>query len=288
MNISEIRHFEKIASNGHAALEAKEYEGWELRFSKGYTNRINSISILGPAVTDINEAVDKKLSICENEYKLKGLPCIFKLTDADKTFSDYLEKRGYVVVTPTDLMTLDLCKEEISIDTSYDVFSYTKIRGNIVDIVFSSEPDDWYEDYFEFEGVKDESEQELCKKIHSKVIVEKIYIKLLFNGKSAAVASLAIEDGYSLLQNVVVAPKYRRLGFGKKLCMAAIDKSKKCGLKCSYLQVIQDNEAALNLYKKLGYEKVYSYWYMRKGEPVKPSKPYALKKSTESETEILY
>lgn len=34
--------------------------------------------------------------------------------------------------------------------------------------------------------------------------------------------------------------------------------------KSAYLQVLQTNEAAKNLYKKLGFEKLYSYWYMKK------------------------
>ena len=35
-------------------------------------------------------------------------------------------------------------------------------------------------------------------------------------------------------------------------------------VRYSYLQVVQSNKVALDMYTKLGYEKVYSYWYMKK------------------------
>ena len=80
----------------------------------------------------------------------------------------------------------------------------------------------------------------------------------------AAVASLAIESGYSLLHNVVVSPKLRGIGLGKKLCRAAILKSKECGASYIYLQVMQNNPIALDLYKKLKFEKQYTYYYVVK------------------------
>jgi ribosomal protein S18 acetylase RimI-like enzyme len=35
----------------------------------------------------------------------------------------------------------------------------------------------------------------------------------------------------------------------------------KGGCTCSYLQVVDANEPAKRLYDKLGYKKLYSYWY---------------------------
>ena len=43
-----------------------------------------------------------------------------------------------------------------------------------------------------------------------------------------------------------------------------LSKSKAKEADYSYLQVIETNEVALNLYKKFGYEKLYTYWYMVK------------------------
>jgi ribosomal protein S18 acetylase RimI-like enzyme len=36
------------------------------------------------------------------------------------------------------------------------------------------------------------------------------------------------------------------------------------GATYSYLQVVKGNEAAIKLYKKLGYREIYTYWYRYK------------------------
>ena len=265
MDIKQIRYLEKIAADGHKALEIEEYKDWELRFSKGYTGRANSIRIIGDPIEEIDSEVKEKLAYAEAEYSRRGLPCIFKLTEADKTFSDYLETRGYTVNQPTDVMILPLDGADYLKNVSENIDDMVKAIVAIPgEVNYSTSADDWFEPYFEFEEMTDKNSQELCKQIHSNVSIEKVYIKIMQEGHVAAVASLAIEDGYSLLHNVVVNPALRGMGLGKKLCWAAISKSKGMEADYSYLQVIETNEVALNLYKKLGYEKLYTYWYVKK------------------------
>ena len=265
MDFKQIRYLEKIAADGHKALEIEEYKDWELRFSKGYTSRANSIRIMSDPIEEIDYEVEGKLAYAEAEYAKRGLPTIFKLTDADKTFSDYLESRGYTVNQPTDVMMLTLDGADYLLKVSENVKdmvnSIVTISG---DVNLSTTPDGWFEPYFEFEEMTDKTQQELCKLIHSNVSIDKTYIKILQEGRVVAVASLATEDGYSLLHNVVVDPTLRGQGLGKKLCYTAISASKSQEADYSYLQVIESNKVALNLYKKLGYEKLYTYWYMKK------------------------
>ena len=263
MDIKQIRYLEKIAADGHKALEIAEYQDWELRFSKGYTGRANSIRLMGDPIEEINKDVEDKIRCAEEEYAKRGLPPMFKLTDADKTFSDYLESHGYKVKNPTDVMMLPLNGADYLIKVSDNIDDIVKSVVTVPgEINYSTTPDGWFEPYFEFEGMTDKTQQELCRQIHSNVMVNKVYIKVLYKDRVAAVASLAIEDGYSLLHNVIVDPAMRGLGLGKKLCYAAISKSKVEEADYSYLQVIETNEVALNLYKKFGYEKLYTYWYM--------------------------
>ena len=176
---------------------------------------------------------------------------MFKLTDADGKLISLLENRGYQKVKPTDVMTLALNDT----NTDYEIQD---------DVYFNTAPDGWFEPYFEFEDMRDEMKRELTRKIHAKVSADQVYIRVMYMGKTAAVASLAIEKGYSLLHNVVVDPKLRGIGLGKTLCQAAIAKSKECGASHIYLQVMQNNPVALNLYKKLGFEKQYTYYYVTK------------------------
>ena len=257
MKIDEIRTLEKKAANGWMAFETHEYDGWEMRFGNGYTGRANSVSVY----EDSTKRLEDKVVYCENLYKAQGLPCNFKVTDADKELSEYLLNRGYKVVTPSDVMILDTDSEEFA-----KVLSDEGIVDNsaaLKDVIFSDEPADWFDPYFEFEGFTDEKKIETYKQFHANTKVTKLYVTLMHEGKVAAVASCAIEGEYSLLHNVIVDKKYRGLGLGKKLCLAAILKSKELGAKYSYLQVIKDNDVAVNLYNKLGYKKVYEYCYLK-------------------------
>ena len=257
MKIDEIRTLEKKAANGWVAFETHEYDGWEMRFGNGYTGRANSVSVY----EDSTKRLEDKVVYCENLYKAQGLPCNFKVTDADKELSEYLLNRGYKVVTPSDVMILDIDSEEFA-----KVLSDEGIADNaeaFKDVIFNDEPAEWFDPYFEFEGFTDEKKIETYKQFHANTKVTKLYVTLLHEGKVAAVASCAIEGEYSLLHNVIVDKKYRGLGLGKKLCLAAILKSKELGAKYSYLQVIKDNDVAVNLYNKLGYKKVYEYCYLK-------------------------
>ena len=131
--------------------------------------------------------------------------------------------------------------------------------------MFSEEPtEDWLNSYFPFEALTDELKQKTFRQMLSKVMVKTIYCSLLKDGKIVACASAAIERGYMLLQNVVVSPDCRGQGLGKILCKSLILKARESGAEYSYLQVLQTNEVAVKLYKSLGYQKEYSYWYMKK------------------------
>ena len=236
---------EEIAANGHVALNIMQYDGWLLRFSEGYTGRANSISVIYPSRKEIAE----KVEYCEKYYAKQGLPTLFKLTEYDADISEYLEKRGYEVVTPTDVMILDLEKIDPAADRS--------------ECVFAEKPQEWLQPYFDFEKQTDPKKQELFRRILDKVLVDTVYCTVMKDGKPAACASTAAEQGYALLHNVVVDPELRGKGFGEKLCRAILTRAKEDGAKHAYLQVVQGNKAALNLYHKLGFKKVYTYWYMR-------------------------
>lgn len=242
-----IRFFEELGLNGHVALNTFFYDGWVLKFSNGYTGRANSVSVLYPSTKPLEE----KVVHCEECYKKQGLPANFKITEIDSELSDFLKNRGYEVITPTDLMILDLQNTDFS----------EEIKD--CECIFTTEPDNWLPYYFNFEEITDKSKQDTFRKMLSKVQVDTIYCTLMFEGKPAACASTAIEQGYMLMQNVVVSSEFRGRGLGKKLCCSLIQKAHEYGAQHSYLQVVQTNAVAMNLYKKLGFEKIYTYWYMR-------------------------
>lgn len=243
-----IRFFEEIAANSHVALNVVQYDGWLLRFANGHTSRANSISMIYPSFLPFEE----KVSVCEEYYKKQGLPCLFKVTEVDSLQNDFLVSHGYEAVNSTYLMSLDL--SNIKIDSKF--FESCKF--------FETPAEEWLEPYFIYEEINEEKYQNTFRKMLAKVQSKTCYGAVLDGDKIVACASIAIEHGYALLQNVVVSQNCRGKGFGKKLCKAMLVKAKEFGAKHAYLQVLQKNEVALNLYKNLGFCKEYEYWYMKK------------------------
>ena len=97
-----------------------------------------------------------------------------------------------------------------------------------------------------------------------KVMVDTVYCSISYEGKTVACGSAAIEQGYALIQNIIVDESVRGQGCGKKLFGSLLKKAFEMGAQHSYLQVVQTNNVALNLYKQFGFKKEYSYWYMKK------------------------
>ena len=245
----QIQKYEEMCLNGHVALKAFFYDGWLLKFSEGYTGRANSVSPLYPS----SKSIAEKVAFCEDMYKKQGLPCQFKLTELDTELNDFLAERGYKVATPTDLMVCDLdcpAKSEEAQDTK-------------IEYVFSTTPDKWLPIFFKVHEINDAHDQDVYTRMIEKVLIDTIYCTLLYDGKPAACSSVAIENGYTLLQNVIVSSELRGYGLGKKVCSAILEKSRETGAQHAYLQVVQTNTVAVNLYKNLGFEKIYSYWYMK-------------------------
>ena len=263
-----VRFLEEIGANGHVALNVMQYDGWLLRFANGYTSRANSVCVLYPSTRPVEE----KIAYCEKCYASQGLPTIFKVTDLDKEFSDLLAGRGYQIITPTDVMEVvawnaendPLCHENSGQVSSGSGEAHCEISSEQVHCTFSSEPTEWLPHYFAFENITDETKKNTFQKMLSRVMIDVSYGILYFEGEPVACASIAVEHGYALLHNVIVTSSMRGKGLGEKLCRAMIAKAKEMGADHVFLQVVQSNQVAMNLYKKLGFQKDYTYWYMKK------------------------
>ena len=64
MNSYSIRYLEELSFNAHPSLQTQYYDGWILRFAKGYSSRANSVNVIYPSFIDIKEKVEE----CEKRY----------------------------------------------------------------------------------------------------------------------------------------------------------------------------------------------------------------------------
>ena len=238
----EIRRFEELACNSHPALCTQLYDGWVLRYAEGYTGRANSVSLLYPSALPYEE----KLDYCEAQYFSKGLPCRIKLTsDSDPQLDALLASRGYDMVTPTDEMAASI-KSYAFEDES---------------VLFSRRPDPAWLDAFARMEKLDEKKKATAEKLFSVNVNPMFFARMEEAGKIIACATLVIERGYAAIADVVVSEGFRGRGYGERLCRALLGKAAAEGAHTAHLCVVQKNPAARRLYEKLGFRKIYSYWY---------------------------
>ena len=250
MTTDKILLYEELSLNAHPSLQTQVYDGWVLRFANGYTNRANSVQLLYPSAIDLQT----KITECEKRYFSQGLPAVYKVTDGSAPNIDMaLAERGYTVATPTYVMDMDL---------SDKTFPF----GDCV--VTNHADDEWLDAYFTFSRYTDRKKMETAGQILGNVRSTMICGRINKSGKSVACGSAVIERGYVALLNIVVNAPHRGKGYGKEICESLLSAAKRMHAHTAYLQVVQDNNKAVALYTKLGYKKIYSYWYRVKKEAV--------------------
>jgi len=237
--------YEELSLNALPALQTQFYDGWVLRYTNGYgyTNRANSVNILYPSKIDMGT----KVTECEKRYFAQGLPAVFKITDSlDGNLDSFLEGKRYDVVTPTYLMSAGM--DGIQSD----------INGCVLTDCIDNE---WLNAYFRLSEYVDSKKISIAKQVFSNIRVTVICGRLIKDGETIACGLCAVERGFAGLFNVVVDEAYRGRGYGKGICVSLLSAAKRVGVHTTYLQAVQENNRAVNLYTKLGYMCAYSYWY---------------------------
>lgn len=76
-----------------------------------------------------------------------------------------------------------------------------------------------------------------------------------------ACGQIALEDGLVGLYDVFTPAAQRGQGHGERLCRALLAQGRAQGAVHAYLQVSDDNAAAIRLYERLGFQLAYRYHY---------------------------
>ncbi len=240
--MDKIRQLEHISLLAWSALETETYDGWLLRYAKGYTGRANSVQSLDGSSLPWAE----KISYCENWYQQRNLPCIFRLTSATQPpeLDAVLAERQYERYNETLVQTADLSTLPSAEDN----------RFHSSDTV----SDEWLAAWGTWNNVRLEhiaTAKEMLIQTRATCCFAWIEDK--------AVGLGVYEDGYIGLFDIVVDPHQRRQGLGFALVNSLLAWGKMQGASTAYLQVVADNTPALTLYDKLGFKTHHHYWYRR-------------------------
>ena len=240
-----IKKLEQISYNAWPGLKTIVYDGWILRLSDGVTRRANSINPIFESTIDTNIKID----FCETLFRENHLPVIYKMTSQTHPHDlDFiLEDKGYIFDAETSVQVLQLEKTKLQ-----NVSDKIQIKETL--------DENWLDRFLMFNGY------DIKKKTGFENIMRHIALKTGFldfkiDGKSVGCGLGVIEGNFIGLFDIVIAPDYKGQGYGKQLIESLLDWGRINGCKTEYLQVMTNNSIAQNLYKKIGFEEVYKYWY---------------------------
>ncbi len=234
------KRIEEASLNAWPSLAQILFDGWILRFSKGYTKRANSVNPLYDGASPIQD----KVVVCERLYAEKQLPCIFRLT----SFASHLELdallagRRYAKIDPTNVMHLTL--------------SDYGSAGGLVELSF----DEWASTFARLSGMPAEK-QKTHMEIVQKIASDRLFACLENAGEAVAVGLGVLENDYFGLFDLVTASEDRNRGFGTRLVQQMVSWAQQRRAWHAYLQVTEANAVARHVYSTVGFRDLYNYWY---------------------------
>ncbi len=247
-NLPQTIHFyEELSNRAWPCLEALEFGNWELRFSRGYTNRANSVSTYRKPGIPVPRMVES----CEKEYTSRELRTVFKINQVScpTSLDSYLEGRGYETIIRSAVLKLELSGRRFSSPPGFRVSREFE------------EP--WLEAFWRL-SEKVGGHQEIFRELVARIPGKNCFLVLERDGKVLACGRGVLEGRFLGLFDIVVSAKHRGQGHGLGLMEALLNWGVEQGAREAYLQVEIENLPALALYRKLGFEELYQYWYRRK------------------------
>ncbi|AYF77246.1 GNAT family N-acetyltransferase [Nocardia yunnanensis] len=243
---SEIRSLEAAAADGWPGLMRSWIDGWLLRAGEGYTNRANSAVPLGgtdgPALMDA-----ATLERIGEWYAAHGLPLVLQLPDrlaaAPAAWRSWNE---------TQVLAVDI--ENVMLPQGPPM------------VRFTAEPDGAWLSMHRHRGGDTDVGSTPSVEVLTAVRDGEVAFAALGLPAPLAIGRAALTtapDGrrWVGLTCVAVAAGHRRHGLGSLVCAEMIRWGRTRGATHAYVQVSDDNDAALALYQEMGFVEHHRYRY---------------------------
>ncbi len=241
---------ETAALNAWPGLQTYLYDGWLLRFANGYTKRANSVTPLYPGELDL----DTKITYCERQFQHQNLSPVFRLPDfvQAETLDARLADRGYKRIDMTSVQVLDL--------------SWSGAMGSERTFMLPSRSGlaSWMGSFHHLNPARRDEETHM--QLLNNALGKKCPMVLMVANEVVACGLAVVDGDYCGLFDIVTAVEQRRKGYGRELTESLLDWGINFRARYAYLQVMVNNQPALNLYAQLGFKEIYRYWYRVKNQ----------------------
>jgi GNAT superfamily N-acetyltransferase len=235
MRIIEV---EKLLNSTWSATEQVMHGEWLFRASGKYTMRANSVlpqgaPPFGEPEKNINEAIKDVISF----YEDRDLEPVFHLPlPLYKELFNHLLAHGWKEKLRAQVQVTDIEVSEVQSDLELEMSAICN------------------PEWLEVQG--DEKLLNLMDKTQA------IYYILKKDGTPVAVLRAGIRDDWAVISRLFVKPEYRGLRFSQELMRLVFRNLHSTGITKAALQVDISNQAAIALYKGLGFRKHHEYSYV--------------------------
>lgn len=238
------RRLEEVAARGWQALESERLGDWLLRASHGFTGRANSLLPLGEPDRPLPAALD----FVTRWYAERGLPPLAQVplplaAEVDAA----LAAAGWRAFNPTDVL----------VATIDDMLAACPEQPALGPVHHEHEPSAAWLASYQYRGrpLPDGAIRVLTN------VADPTFADLADEEGLLGVARGCVDEGWLGVTALTVAERARRRGVARVLMRALALWGRECGARRVYLQVAEDNAAALGLYAGLGFITHHRYHY---------------------------
>ena len=241
-----IRRLEEVLLNATAPPEQLLYDGWLLRLSREHIKRASSVNSTFASTLPLPEKVD----VCERVYRQRGLVPIFRVTSrpADPALDAELEWRGYRVFEPSLVQAAPIPETGSAEDVP------SGMHFEEMDLA------PWVEMVGRLRGWPQHDVEAHIRRMASSVL-ESRCLSLMAGETVAACGLVTLEGTYAGLFDIYTPEEFRGQGLATALCRRLLGIGREQGAETGWLSVLASNAPALTVYRRLGFETAYEYWY---------------------------
>ncbi|MFN4116517.1 MAG: GNAT family N-acetyltransferase [Inhella sp.] len=240
------RRIEDASLNASAPPQQAYVDGWLLRLSPGKAKRTRCVNALQQGRLPLADM----LARCRAAFTSSGLPLIVRITpftqptdlDARLAILRWHRFDETQVMALVDLAGLSAPSLPAGVQLQrLDTAGYAQLVGAL-------------------RGSPAEQIAAHAERLRESLVPYQGY-RLVRGSTLLACGQIAIEDGLVGLYDVFTPEAQRGRGHGERLCRALLAQGSTQGAVHAYLQVSDDNAAAIHLYEKLGFQLAYRYHY---------------------------
>lgn len=241
----DVLALEEVALLGWPAPDTRWLGRWLLRAADGFTGRANSVLPLG----DPGRPLEAALAEVHGWYAGRGLPARFAIPLPGREALDgALDARGWSAYNPTRVLTADVGLTLAALPE----------RVDLPPVLIEPEPaDDWVAAYHYRGGGG-------LPAVGRAILTGSRrpgFAVVRSDERTLAIARASVDLGWVGVTAVEVDPEHRRRGLAAHLMREVLRWAAGQGATSAYLQVAEDNAAALALYDRLGFGVHHRYHY---------------------------